>query len=68
MTQMIVLASTLLAVALTAALVRQWRMRRALERLLTRLVTFLRNEHANDPPPHAMDAAGDDSAARDRRL
>ena len=48
MTSAVILASSLLAVVLVVALVREVRLRRALERLLSRLLAVWRNRHAED--------------------
>ena len=52
----IILASSLLAVVLVAALVREVRLRRALQRLLSRLLTAWRTRHAENPtvPPSTL--------------
>ena len=42
---------TLLLLATILALVREVRLRRALQRLLVRLLSLWRNPHANDPVP-----------------
>jgi hypothetical protein len=44
----VILASSLLAVVLVVALVREVRLRRALQRLLSRLLAMWRNRHAED--------------------
>lgn len=54
-----VLASSTLALILVLALVREVRMRRALQKLLIQLLTLWRNRHAKDAPgppsPHPPD-------------
>jgi hypothetical protein len=44
----VILASSLLAVVLVVALVREVRLRRALQRLLSRLLAVWRQRHAED--------------------
>jgi len=46
----ILLASSTLALILIVALVREVRLRRALQRLLTRLLAYWRNPHGENPP------------------
>jgi hypothetical protein len=58
----IVVASSALALILALALARERRIRCALQRLLARLLTFWRNQHAED---HESDS-GDDDAHRAR--
>ncbi len=48
MTSAVILASSVLAVVLIVALVREVRLRRALERLLSRLLAVWRKRHAAD--------------------
>jgi hypothetical protein len=60
MTASIVLAVALLAVLLAAALIREVRIRRALEQLLARLLHFRRNSNEEHSPRRD---AGDHSAA-----
>ncbi len=55
----IVLASSLLAVVLALALVREVRWRRALQKLIHRILTLWRNRHGED--------AHDDSGSGGRR-
>jgi hypothetical protein len=47
MTYAIILTSTFLAIALAAALVREHRLRRALEALLKRIIAAWRSQHAD---------------------
>jgi hypothetical protein len=66
-TYAIVLASSLLAVVLALALAREVRLRRALERLLARILSYWRNQHASNETPAPHDAGADrDLADRDR--
>lgn len=61
MTYLIVLASSLLAVVLVGLLAHEVRLRRALQRLLARLISRWRNEHDHEKPF----AAGGDGADPD---
>ena len=61
MTTPILFASSLLAIVLTAALVHQIKLRLALQRLLSRLLTVWRNQHAENRPFTSTDV--DDPAA-----
>ena len=64
MTAPIVLASSVLAVVLVVALVREVRLRRALQKLLSRLLSHWRNR---DVENHTLPPSdGDDSAAAGR--
>jgi hypothetical protein len=59
MTAAIVLASSVLAVVLAIALAREIRLRRALQKLLSRLLTLWRT-HAKKPPTPPYDAGRSD--------
>lgn len=65
MTQAILFTSSLLVVLLSLALVREIRIRRALERLLARLLTLWRTRHAKVPSDRTRHAGPVDD---DRRL
>ena len=60
----VILASSLLAVVLVVALVREVRLRRALQRLLSRLLVVWRNRHAEDRS--ALSTIVDDPSLADR--
>ena len=67
MTYAIILTSALLAIALAAALVREPRLRRALEALLKKLITAWRARHAEDSStPTTVDANTADADTTDR--
>ena len=51
MTYAIILTSALLAIALAAALVREHRLRKALESLLKKIITAWRSQHAETETP-----------------
>ena len=51
----VLLASSALAVILVLALAREMRLRRALQRLLARLLKFWRKQHAENPPTGPTD-------------
>lgn len=55
MTYAVVVASALLAVLLTCAWAKEFRLRRALQALLARIFSHWRNAHGTDPTnrPHA---------------
>ena len=59
MTQAIILCSSILAIALAAALLREHRLRRGLETLLRKLITVWRNQHEDTPSVDATDTAAD---------
>jgi hypothetical protein len=63
MTPVILVASSLLAVLLALALVREMRIRRALERLLSRLLALWRHPRDQDPSQQdrKQSASGDHS-------
>ena len=60
----VILASSLLTVVLVVALVREVRLRRALQRLLSRLLSVWRPRHAEERS--ALSAIVDDSSLADR--
>ena len=62
----IVVASSVLALILVLALARERRIRCALQRLLARLLTFWRNQHADNIVSGSRD--GDVGDSRDDRL
>lgn len=66
MTLPIVLASSLLAVALVVALAREVRLRRALQRLLSRLLIHWRKHDTEDRPILPVDGDAPRTASRDR--
>jgi hypothetical protein len=65
MTHVVILASSLLAVVLALAWRREFRLRKAMQNLLSRIFAYLRNAHATEPsnrprrddrgPPDAVD-------------
>ena len=63
MTAPVLLASSVLAVVLTVALIHQVRVRRGLERLLSRIVAELRRRHPHENTDDAATGGVDD---RDR--
>ena len=62
MSHVILTASAVLVVLLAVALAREMRMRRALQSLLKKLLSFWRNRDAEEPVARRGDA-DDDSAA-----
>ena len=48
MTAPIILASSVLAIVLVVALIREFRLRRALQKLLSKLLYVWRNQHAEN--------------------
>ena len=63
MTYAIILTSALLAIALAVALVREHRLRKALESLLKRLTTAWRHEPAETESSRRLEKLSPDSAA-----
>lgn len=66
MTFATILTSAVLAIALAAVLVREHRLRRALESLLRKVITAWRAKYAEDNTPSDVDAARSDAAPDDR--
>ena len=66
MNHVILTASAVLVVLLAVALAREMRMRRALQNLLKKLLSFWRNRDAEKPVVRSGDATDDDAAAGDR--
>ena len=66
MTYAIVLTSALLAIALAAALVREHRLRKALELLLKNLAQAWRSQHAETETPTTVDNTAADSPTDNR--
>ncbi len=62
----VLLASSLLAAVLVVALVREVRLRRALQRLLSRLLAVWRNRHAEDHRVPSADVGNSVSDPGDR--
>jgi hypothetical protein len=63
---LILMAGAVLVVLLALALAREMRMRRALQSLLKRLLSFWRNRDAEEPVARRGDIADDDAAADNR--
>jgi len=63
---MILTAGAVLVVLLALALAREMRMRRALQSLLKKLLSFWRNNNAEDPVAQRGDT--DDDSAADNRM
>jgi hypothetical protein len=60
---------TIVLLVTILALAREVRLRRALQRVLVRLLSLWRNPHANDSvPPSSAALARNDHDRRDRRL
>lgn len=69
MTVALIAASSVLVVLLTLVWAKEFRLRRALQSLLTRIFTQWRNAHeANEPEPKHHDVRGRDSFGSDRRM
>jgi hypothetical protein len=66
LSHVILTASAVLVVLLALALAREMRMRRALQSLLKKLLSFWRNRDAEDPVARRGDTADDDTAAGNR--
>ena len=66
MTAPIILASSVLAIVLVAALVREVRLRRALQRLLSRLLSYWRKHDAKDRTSTPVDVDDPAVTHRDR--
>jgi len=64
----ILTAGAVLVVVLVLALAREVRLRRALERLLNKLLTLWRNRHAEHSAGPAGDDADSAAVSDDRRL
>ena len=64
----IILASALLAIVLAAALVREHRLRKALESLLKKIITTWRSQHAETETTTTVDNATDADFPADNRL
>ena len=66
MTYIVVAASSLLAVLLVIALAREVRLRRALQKLLSRIFQVWRNRNAHDSPARSHDVKSANRGSLDR--
>ena len=66
MSHVILTTGAVLVVLLAVALAREMRMRRALQSLLKKLLSFWRNRDAEEPVARSGDADADNDSAGDR--